>query len=548
MIQKLTAEEEEFITCFYNAQSAIECLFSKGTPRTWNDGGENIKIRLYQRSFLCKDSALEDDDKLTEAENFKRRISAGTKYVISARKTGKSFIALTANILLKLIHFNDKEMSMASFDSKHVDKIMDSIREFLTAHDFFKCYKKGIKGSPEYKIDTVNGNTLFGINETIAGRNPGQNFWGHHVHINFQDEIQAETEEAFLKKIDAISDFGVLEVLVGIPLITKVSPLGKLLKERQNKNKIIRLPQSVSSLYDENAKQSRIRAYGGEEAISFKVNVSAELVEGAQGAFSMEDVRKNYNKKRFIKKFEITKKNFDRFEEVLAIDEIKNAECVYVVSDIGDAVATEISIIALINGKYTLIYNITTYRLSITKELPKLMMWVFKKIRANYISVDATIMGKAVYEILAENLNEKIIDEKGNITKIIKRVYWVAFNENVVTGFEKDEKTNKILRDKNGNLIEKKEKTLPFSVSRLQQLFFDKKFDIPDDDFKFDNQFSSYVSTISGDKIIYSSIVDEDHYVQSFQVFAILEWQTNGLKLVTPLENKKRSIGTFIEL
>jgi hypothetical protein len=546
MIQKLTDEELMFMECFYNPQCATESLFSDGTPRNWNDGKKCIRLRLYQRPFLCKDSTLADDNLLSEAENFRKKIAVGTRFVICARKIGKTFVALTANILLKLIHYNDKEMTMASYDEKHVDKVLDTIREFLTAHDFFKCYKKGIKGSPEYKIDTKNGNTLFGINETVKGKNPGENWWSHHTFINFQDEVQAETEEAFLKKIDAVSDFGVLEVLCGIPLITKVSPLGKLLKEPQNKKHLIRLPQAVSSLFDDIAKNGRVRAYGGEESTGYKVNVSADLVEGASGAFDMEVVRSNYNKKRIIKKFEITKKNFDRFEQVLAIDEIKNADCIFIASDIGDAVATEIAVIALINGRYIPIYNITTYRLSLTKELPQLMMYIFKKVSANYISVDSTIMGKAVYEILAENLNESIKDEEGKIIKIIKRVYWCAFNENIVTGYEKDEKTGKILKDKNGNLIEKKEKCLPFAVSRLQQLFFDKKFEIPADDFKFDNQFSSYVSVISGDKLVYSSITDEDHYVQAFEVFAILEWYTNGLTKVLPRENKKKSIGTFL--
>jgi len=76
-------------------------------------------------------------------------------------------------------------------------------------------------------------------------------------------------------------------------------------------------------------------------------------------------------------------------------------------------------------------------------------------------------------------------------------------------------------------------------------MFYDKKFDIPDDDYKFENQFSSYVSTISGNRIVYGSTT-EDHYVQSFQVFAILEWMTEQLPTLKPIsERQKPSLGAY---
>lgn len=1196
MLKHLTEKEIEFCENFYNSRCLVESTFSKGTPRNWNDKKPCIRLRTYQRPFLGFDSVLEDDDRLKEEENFQRRIKVGTRIIVSGRKIGKTFVGLTANILLKLIHYKDLEMTMASYDEKHVSKVMDSVKEFMSYHNFYKCYKQIIRGSPEYLIETKNGNKLFGINETVKGKNPGEcvdeqtevltdsgwkffkdltyfdkvlslnnkregvyckikkifkhqyngimkkihnknseflvtpnhkliveehgvlkyksldrdsffkqiymsavfdwngknkkifklsgisnfryakyittyknwvkfiawylsegclvnskdshyrisisqkknceqiehlledmnlkyyknehdngcfnyvinnkliynhlnkyfgkiktkiiapyfknlskdllkifveeylkcdgtvkyhknrknpykglctslkkladdlqevsqkagfktkitidrcrknsfgkepiywitlcrttnsvfqrdtiedvnyngniycvntepyhnifirrngsviwtsnSWWGHHTFINFQDEIQAETEAAYTHKIDAVSDFGVMEILCGIPLISKVSPLGRTLRDKTLKRNLIRLPQYVNYLWNELTKERRIRDYGGEESAGYRINVAADLIEGACisegtkilmsdfstkniedivigediltfsekaprrfvkskiintlykgnkdtvtidngfstltltpdhklladyrkalswretkdcilknrkvisfkyyinniedykkglllgfietdatkqfdknsekysiyitqtverkalekimsdlgvtyckydiknergnrycvkrmnnvnieewyhlldhnrdiqlgflsgfilgdgwvdgknlritqknikkelilekiltslninyakhvrkngckiytisrfelpfycddsiktkkhlkyllktltktdyckhnikqinsgkvnvfdltttsgtfiangflvhncGAFDMERVKANYNRKRSIKRFEITKKNFKDFKSLLVIEPIINADRVYVTSDIGDAAATEINIFARINKKYHLIYNITTYRLSLTRELPDLMEWIFKTVKANYISCDCTIMGKPVHEILSERLDEKEINEKGEITKIIKRVYWCAFNEDLVTGFVTDDK-GKAVCDGKGNPSEKKESTIVFAVKRLNELFFDKKFDIPEDDYKFDNQFSSYVSTLSGNKILYGSTT-EDHYVQSFQVFAILEWNTEQLPTLSTIEVvKKPGLGAF---
>lgn len=544
MLRNLTEKEIFFCESFYNARCIIESTFSKGTPRNWNDGKPCIKLRPYQRPFLGFDSVLEDDDRLSELENFRRRIKIGTRIIISARKIGKTFIALIANILLKLIYYKDLEMTMSSYDEKHVNKVLDNIKEFMTYHNFYKSYKQTMRGAPEYLIETQNGNKLFGINETVKGKSPGQNWWGHHTFINFQDEIQAETDAAYTHKIDATSDFGAMEILCGIPLITKVSPLGRTLRDRSLKRNIIRLPQYVSHLWDDITKERKIRDYGGLESAGFRINVAADLIEGASGAFDMETVKLNYNKKRIIKRFEITKKSFKDFKSLLVIEPITNADRIYVTSDIGDAAATEINVFARINKKYYLIYNITTYRLSLTQELPDLLEWIFKRVEANFISVDCTIMGKPVYEILCEKLNEKIKDEKENIIKIIKRVFWCAFNEDLVTGFEKDDK-GRIIRDNKGNPLDKKENTLIFAVRRLNELFYDRKFDIPEDDYKFENQFASYVSTVSGNKILYGSTT-EDHYVQSFEVFVILEWNTEQLPTISSMqENKKTGMGVF---
>jgi hypothetical protein len=542
MIKKNVTDEELFyISCFYNPKCMLESLYPQGAMRDWDEAGECLKVRPYQRPFLALDGVLEDDDRLDDFENFQRRVKLGTKYIILARKLGKTFIALVGNIILKMVYYSGKEMTFSAYDEKHMSKVMDVIRSFFTSHSFFKQYKEAIKGSPEYKIETKNGNIFYGINETIKGKDPGTNWWGHHTDFNFTDEIQAETEAAFNKKIDAIGEKGCAEVLVGIPLVTKVSPLGKILKDARKQKQILRLPQYASPYWNAATREERERQYGGTNTVCYKVNVSAELVEGAEGAFDMERVRANYQTDKAIKAFEITKENYPRFKSELIVDSHKSAERTYIHADIGgNAAATEIGITFKVNGRYQLVYNITTWKLD-DKENAELMIWLFNKVGANFIAVDATIMGAPIYRQLSEKL-DLVIDDK-----ILKRVIWCAFNENIVVGFKKDEKDPKKLAvDGNGKPIPEEEHTLIFAVQRLRTLFFDKQFIIPDNFIKFDEQFSDYLQIVSQNKVMFDSRNGEDHLVQCMQVFAILEWLTEQMPLLTKeAKPKKTSLGIW---
>lgn len=866
MIKKTLSEEElEFCEAFFNPKEMLECLYPKGAMQTWNEEGECLTVRNYQIPLLQYDNVLEDDDKLTEQENFQRRIDVGTLFAILGRKLGKSFISLQGNIVLKLIYYSGREMTMAAYDEKHLCKIMDKIRSFFSSHEFFRQYKKSIKGSPEYTLETLNGNTLYGVNETVKGKDPGANWWGHHTDINFQDEIQAESDAAYSKKIDAIGEMGCIEVLCGIPLVTKVSPLGKILKDRTKQKNILRFPQYISTFWNQKVREERERQYGGTNTVGYKVNVEAELIEGAEGCiaegskvlmsdfslkniedinindeiltfsehpkrnfikakvlnklfqgtknvigiksgnnklwltpdhkvladfrksndwrevqdclnknrkivsfnnifynyndyikglllgflftdatrifdknklnwnwyltqstrteyltieelfkllnieyskyivkqgtgyrplsgfapifrycirrkhneiiekwknnlennndirlgfisgfilgdgslssnclriyqnntikekilervlklsnikyhkrvrqnngyvyqfsmfeillyapkskkskkfidrllvlnpkiqnlkrgikrigikenikvwdltttsgtfivngflvhncFDMQRVRDNYDPNKVIKAFEITKENYSQFFNILILDSYLNAEKTFIFADIGDTAATEIGIAFKVNNKYHLVYNITTFRLS-DKEISTLLIWIFKKVNADFISVDCTVMGKPIYRQLSEALD---IVKDG---KVIKRVIWCAFNESVTVGYEKDDNGN-IMLDGNGLPVERRENTIIFAVQRLREMFYDKLFIIPDNFIKFDEEMSSYLQLVSGNRVIFDSTTD-DHVVQMMQVLAILIWQTEQLPAINiNMKPKKTSLGIF---
>jgi len=80
----------------------------------------------------------------------------------------------------------------------------------------------------------------------------------------------------------------------------------------------------------------------------------------------------------------------------------------------------------------------------------------------------------------------------------------------------------------------------------LRELFYDRRFIIPDNFIKFDEQFSSYLQIQSGLNVSFDTSSGEDHFLQAMQVFAIMEWQTENLPNINPKkETRKPSLGYF---
>lgn len=533
MINTLSEQDLEFAELLYNPICFIEATSPEKDLASWSDleNDKGIKIRNYQIPFVAFDVCIEDDDKLSEYENFKRREKTGTIILVSARKIGKTFIGLVRNALAKLVLYNGQEMTLSCYDKLHVKKMADDLCDYFENHLFFRQFKKSIQRSPVYDIKTKNGNVLQSVNENISGRNVGKQWWSHHTSFNFQDEIQATTNEAYEKKIDARGEKGCVEILAGIPLIAENTPLSKFLKSKKFKNLKVRIPQYVSPFWNEEIKQERIAEYGGENTANYLINVAAQTVDGAFGAFDMHRIRKHcYRDDKIVKEFEVTDKTFAFYKSKLILDYAKNSSKVYVAADIGSTAATEIIVINENNNKtYNFAYNITAYRLD-DKQLSELIDWIFKTVHGDYVCVDSTIMGAPIYRQLVEKNNKD-------------NVIWCSFNENVIIGFEKDDNGNFVF-DATGKPVEDKEKTTVFSVQRLRTLFYEGKLKIPSNSHKFEDQFSSFLQLVKGNRVIFDS-TSEDHLVQAFQCFAIAQWHVQ-LAAINPIKKiRKLSLGSF---
>jgi len=351
------------------------------------------------------------------------------------------------------------------------------------------------------------------------------NFFANRILVH---NCQNATEKSDAPRIDAVSELGCVDFLCGITNTVKNSPLGKKLNNKEYADKHwVRVPQYVNKNFTEEKRIKRIKDYAGENTIGFKTNVEAIMVEGAQGAFDMGKVRACTTDKKTIKLFEITPENYNDFERILIIEPLKNASKTFIHVDVGDSTNTEICITYKIGKKYFYTYRITTFKLSLTKQLPNLLKWIFDKVKGNYMGLDSTTMGKAVWERMVDLIPP--IDKNG---KKIDRVIWCSFSQNMLVGFEKDEDGN-IKRDEKGNPIEKYENTIVFTVQKLKELFFDTLFVIPEDDYTFDEQFSNYFEVISGNRIKYEP-AGPCHIVQAFEVLAKMIWDTEFLAEENP--------------
>jgi len=370
----------------------IECYDLTTTQHAFIANGIIVHncIRLYQIPFLQYDTVIEDDNRLTKQQNFDLRKKTGELFVICGRLIGKTYLALGVNIIQKGICYTSKQITCGAYDLAHIKNYVDKVCNIFDVHPFFKKFKKSMKrGNPEFEIMLKNGNQIVSINTNVKGKNPGQGFWGKHSHFHFSDEHQAETEKSNEPRIDSISEFGSIDCLCGIPMITKSSPLGKIFKDSTKKNHIVRLPQYVNKNFTEEKRIERIKQYGGESTLGFLVNVEAKLIEGEFGAFDMAKIRNCYVADKTIKLFEVTPDNYSFFEQDLIIEPYKNASKVFIFADIGDTTNTEIGIVFKVGEKYHSVYRITTFRLSLTKELPNLLFWLYKKFNNCYLSLDA---------------------------------------------------------------------------------------------------------------------------------------------------------------
>ncbi len=274
--------------------------------------------------------------------------------------------------------------------------------------------------------------------------------------------------------------------------------------------------------WDDNGRKQAIKDFGGEQAVGYRVFIKGEVVEDGISVFDMTRVRPFYDEHRVTKVFEITKKTFADFERLIFLDKPKNAEQVYIAADIGESAPTEIVIIFKIDKHYRYEYNVVLYGLT-DKEQYKIFKWLAETLEATFIGIDTTDgTGRAIYRSLEEVFPEQ-------------NLAWVAFNEKLPIGFEKDAKGNYIKKD--GRYVHKEEFVSEWSIKHLKDVLYAGALDLPMD-YKLDKQLNSVISMQSGNRTVYEVVSEDDHLFQAFQVFSIAHW-SNEFSLLRPIIKKK---------
>ena len=525
VIEKIKDDDLEFMQCWFTPQCLAESLFSNFDNFGLFDDNFG-EIRIYQLPFLSYEPIIDENvPGLSEKEQFKLRKGAGDVYNLGARKYGKSLITLKIDIALASVYDDGWWEAFYSIDEKRLRNVLDSVKTAMEYHPIFKMWDVNCSYKPEIKFyGKKNRWLLQGVNLILKGKSPGEQFYGLHVKKLFGDEVSFETQSVYEKRKEALSELGAVTRLSGMTNFNPNSPIGKTFSDPMNKAKIINLPQYVNPYWDDDEKLDRIKDYGGAESLNYKVFVEGEIVKDGTTEFDIDRVQQCYNRKKTIKNFEITKDNFSRFRNLLVVVRPKNAERIFLSSDVGDK-QTEIIIHSEIGENYSYLYNITLYNLKLDEQ-EEIFNYLIETLEANVIAYDC---GDAFGRVLADHTETKYGKE---------HVIRYAGASKIAVAFEKNENGDIILE--NGKPVEKQEFMSEWSVRRLKDLLYENKVVIPID-YKFDMQILQVQAFRSGTRVRYECIMENDHLWSAWRVWAIAQWLAKAFNITPKI---KPSMGT----
>lgn len=515
MLANLTDEELDFFEDINNSVCAAEILFSDFDNLTLMEEDKFSHLRLGQIPLLSHEYILDKDPQLNEKENFTLRKNAGEAYALGGRLFGKTLIVLKIDMLISVILLGAEKCGFTSYDAIHIKGVLEEIIPAIEHHPFFKLLNPQITRSPSYRFYFKNGYTLESINMNITGKRPGSSFFQKHMTRLYMDEASFETEEVYQKRRDAVSELGCVFRFAGMTNFTKYSPCGKIFYDLTLRGKLVNLPQYVNPRWDANANTQAIKDFSGEQSMGYRIFIKGQVVEDGVSAFDMERIRRYYDENRTIKSFELNKNTWLDYETILYLERPGSADSVFICADIGESAPTEIGVWFKIGQKYRYEYNIILYGLT-DKEQFKIFRFLGNILGSSFIGIDTTDgTGRAIYRSLAEVFPQENLS-------------WVAFNEKIKVGFEKDS-LGQIIKDDKGKPIEREEYVTEWSIKHLREMLYTGKIDLPID-YKLDKQLNSVISTRSGNRTIYEVASESDHIFQAFQVFAITEWRNEFAK------------------
>ena len=528
MIEKISQEDLILFETLRHPISATEVLFSNLGNLSEFDEKKQCEVRKYQWNYLSWDSLLFENPKLTEKENFNLKKGLSEAYILGGRLTGKSLIGLIVDVILSLMNNTFRKGSVSSADAEKIKKVMEQVFVALEFHSFFKLLNIRVIRNP-YQAKTPDGTILESVNENVAGKNPGGNYHGRHDEKNWCEEASYLTNQIAHEKLMAQSELGCIQHFTGMTTFAKESPMGKIYYDLTKKSKIMNFPSYINPTWDSEKDEAAIREFGGKSSSGYQVQIDGQVIENGESVYDIERVRETYIRDKDgmplpIKGFEINKNNFFRFKDIIIIDRPNNAESVHVHMDIGEGGApTEIIVLFLSNYIYKYTYNITTFKIS-PDENEEIVRFIIETLKANVVGIDVTSGGgKALISSLAKDYNKD-----GQ-----EHIFGVSFNEKIPIGYKKDEQGN----DTSEHLDEY---VVDWSIQRLKNIFYNKKikclFDL-----KLDSQMDGIIVMKSGQRTVYGSKI-ANHLHQAFQVFAIVDWNTE-FKSIDPIKKFKKSFG-----
>ena len=529
----ITEQNIAFLEEFNTPKAFTEIMFSNFDNPAVYSQDKFGEVRLYQEPFLSDESIIDFEattkyNGLNKKQEFQLRKQTGDIYLFGARRFGKSLIVEKMDLLNSMVHIDNITAAFGSVDLIHINEILDSIKNAFQNHPILKLWERSIKGAPNYKFQLKNNHNLQSVNFNIGSKSPGKQWYGKHVSRAYLEEASLETEEVYKKRLDAVSEFGAVIRSSGMTNFTTYSPAGLAFYGKEEKKHVINYPQFVNPFWDEAEKKRRLKQYGGEDALNYRVFVKGEVVTDGIAFFDMDRVREacyvpeiKGKTPREIKRFEITKERFPLFKSSIVVERPVNAERIFINSDVGKNV-NEIIVHSEIGNKYDYLYNIVLYNLTVLEKY-EIYKYIIEKLQANVIGFDCGDgEGRALYSMAERDYpKENLVYYDGSMKLNVDFTY--------------DEKKNIIMEK--GEPVYRQEYMSEFSMHRLANLLYGGRFIIPVD-YKFDSQFSVVMSMISGTRTKFRCVSESgDHLLDAHRVMAIAQWIKKDFNTTPKIEN-----------
>lgn len=525
MIEKATKEELLLSRYLADPLYATKILFSNLNNLTdFND--ECSYVRLYQIPYLGFDTVYLEDSSLTDQQNFDIKKGLAERYVFGGRLNGKSLIAVIIDVLLAILNRTFEWAVVCSYDEDHVKQVMEKIILPLEHHPIFRFFnsKNNTQRKP-YRI-TVNKCLLESVNDNVGGRDPGAHHVGKHYDKRYQEESSFLSRIVTNKRKMSISEKGCVNVYSGMTTFNRNSPIGEIFFNKKYKNRIVNTPSYANPTWNKQKEEEAIEEFQGRNSPNYLVQIEGRVIDSMGTALDMDKIYSCILKDKndnpiAVKHIEITKENYFRYKDILStLNKPNNVDECIVALDKGEGNApTEIIIIYKINDKYKYTHNITLRKLGLDED-EELITYIFEKLKANVIGIDAT---SASGRTVAGHLDNKY---PGHVIA-------VNFNAKIPVNFERDKETGELLRDTEGNPVYKYEHAKTWSIEQIKDIFYSEKVSCYYD-VKMINQFNGLQCLPKQMGFEYKPTT-EDHLFQAWQVFAILLWNIR-FKIIEEIE------------
>lgn len=508
--EKISESDLEFMQLWHYPIALAESLFS--CVDNLSEFKNNLsEIRTYQIPMLSFDYLIDTEIKeLSKKEQFELKRGASEVYNFGGRRFGKSLIGEKIDICLLLLNEDNSWNLFASADAIHLADILDCIVRAVSFHPILKMWKMRFRASPKFELQCKNGFLLQSVNMNVASKDSGKQWFGKHAERIIIEEASLENQASYDKRRDAISELGAIIRSSGMTNFTKHTPAGKAFYDPDNQNKILNLPQYVNERFDETEDKNRQKEYGGKDSTNYRVFVGAEVIEDGLSEFDLQRIEPYIDEKSELKVFEIKKDSFPFFKDLIVVERPKNAERLFIASDIGDGSGgSELVIFSEINNKYHYLYRIALYSLKEDEQF-EIFDWLIQKLQANVIGVDCGDgTGRGLFRRL---------EKKYPIANLVQ----YRGGEKIGVDFKKNDKNQAILE--NGKPVFIEEFQSEWSVKHLKTLLYEGRILMPND-FKFLKQLNSIISHTIGTRKVYACVSEDgDHVFDAFKVMSICVW------------------------